>query len=283
MNARPRIRLIASLAALFLIGGIIGLLTGYNLATSRPAKLPASNDFKEEWLELYKTELHLSTEQTESIRPLLEEPTDKLGGLWYRTLMTSGAIKENVDRQIEPLLTPGQRQNLLALIQKNRAKRLAAAFKRITGSPEPTGLHYYAAIGDTNNLLRLLQNGQDPNGLDIAFGLTPLAAAAAHNSLPGAQCLLAHGANPNAANADRNTPLHTAAFFGHTQMIQFLLQNGANPQALNSEGKTPLEGIEAPWITVEFIAALLQVQVHPDTTPANRKEATLILQNLPTP
>jgi hypothetical protein len=283
MNTPPRTQLLASLTALFVIGAIIGLLTGYSLASKRTAQLPPATDFKEAWLETYQTELHLSPAQIESIRPLLNQPTEDLAGLWYRTLMTSGAIKESFDRKIAPLLTPEQRQDLLVIIQKNRSKRLAAAFNKITGSPQPEGIHYYAATGDTNKMLQLIQNGANPDELDIAFGMTPLALAAAHNQLPAAQLLLAHGANANATNADLNTALHSAAFFGRPQMVEFLLQQNANPQAKNKENKTPLESIDAPWQVVEFIAAILHVEIDPNTTPANRNEAKAILEKFPNP
>jgi ankyrin repeat protein len=65
--------------------------------------------------------------------------------------------------------------------------------------------------------------------------------------------LLAHGANPNLANAAHETPLHKSAGTfcgrGHNveEAITRLLQYGADPDALTGAGKKPIDMIPCPW------------------------------------
>lgn len=72
-------------------------------------------------------------------------------------------------------------------------------------------------------------------------GHTVLHAAAALRQPDIAALLLEHGANPNTANAKRETPLHISVRSGNWPITKLLLQHGANPHAKNKSSKSPLD------------------------------------------
>ena len=243
--------------------------------------IPIGMKFEDEWLEVYRAELSLTDEQLQAVKPLLRKPVEDLSGIWYRAIMTMGAVQESVDRKIEPFLNDQQREKLVALIHKSREKRRHIAREKFSQQAgKPDHIWYAAAVGDTDAIRRHLQAGVDINKRDLVFGMTPLAVAAAHGQAGSVELLLEKGADVNAAAPDGNTALHAAAFFGRTTVVRMLLDHHANALARNEEGETPLEGISADWATIEFISAILDVGLDKTTVETGREEVAVLLQSV---
>ena len=124
MKASPLRVVVGYLIAVFAVGVALGIAAGYTLGKKHPPRLPAAQKFEDEWLAKYRSELALTADQVEAIRPLLPGAVDQLGGIWYRAIMTMGAVQESIDRKVEPLLDDDQRRKLVASIKKSREKRL---------------------------------------------------------------------------------------------------------------------------------------------------------------
>ncbi len=142
-------------------------------------------------------------------------------------------------------------------------------------SAERTPLSIAVAVGNIEEVDRLLANGANPNE-EAMMGHSPLIMAARSDYTLIAEHLLKSGADPNQrdklnwaplhhaiktdiANLDMiailvsngadvnvtdnhlRTPLHRAAQFGHVKAVQLLLDLGANPNAQDKIGQTPLD------------------------------------------
>ena len=277
----PSPKLIAAyLGAVFAIGLLIGMSSGFTMASrTPPPKLPAAQKVEDEWLAKYRTELGLTEEQAQAIRPLLRKPVEDLGAIWYRAIMTMGAVQESVDRKVEPLLDDPQREKLVTWIRKNREKRLRVAHEKFEGQAgQPDHIWYAAAIGDREAIQRHLQAGVDVNKRDLAFGMTPMAVAAIHGQADAIDLFLQEGADVNARHPDGTTALHAAAFFGRLECVRRLLAGGADLQAKNDDGKSPLEGMSADWETIQFVGAILAVELDQERTLTGRQAVSELLR-----
>lgn len=267
------------LAAVFVAGLAIGGLTGYTVARTTPTEIPTERKLEDRWLDEYRSQLGLTAEQVEAVRPLLPEAVERLGGIWYRAIMTMGAIQENVDRQVEPLLDDSQRGKLDAWIREKRAERLRIAYGRSAdGAPPPDKIWFAAATGDLDAIRRHLANGVDVNAPSVAFGMPPLVVAAVHGQPDAVDLLVESGAHVNQRTADGNTALHGAAFFGRAECVRRLLAHGADSNLKNYEGKTALEGMEADWETIQFIGTILELRLEKERTLAGRAAVAQLLR-----
>jgi ankyrin repeat protein len=88
-------------------------------------------------------------------------------------------------------------------------------------------LHHAALNGKTDEAIRLLDRGADPDAM--INGTTPLhwAAYSGHTDL--ASVLLDRGANVNSESYDDKTALQWAAEMGRTEACRLLIQRGADP------------------------------------------------------
>lgn len=94
-------------------------------------------------------------------------------------------------------------------------------------------LAFAAAIGETDVVAALLQNGAEVDGIDES-GRTPLIFAVKNRNFSSAKYLIQSGANINATDRKKNTPLHVASAIGHQPLVRTLLENGANPMLQNA-------------------------------------------------
>ncbi|EEB19575.1 Cyclin-dependent kinase 4 inhibitor D, putative [Pediculus humanus corporis] len=101
-----------------------------------------------------------------------------------------------------------------------------------------TPLHKAAIKGDKDLVIKLLEEGADPNVADFA-GWTPLHEACNHGWYEVALALVQAGASVNATGFDDDTPLHDAAINGHSKLVRLLLKSGADVHFRNKGGKTP--------------------------------------------
>jgi ankyrin repeat protein len=83
-----------------------------------------------------------------------------------------------------------------------------------------------AASSDVESMRLLLAHGADPNAADVA--LTPLTAAIWYGNLEGVRVLLANGARANGKDAFGFTPLLVAALWDHKEIAGLLLDKGAD-------------------------------------------------------
>jgi ankyrin repeat protein len=102
-------------------------------------------------------------------------------------------------------------------------------------------LHYAAAGGQVDEVIRLLAAGADPNAQDDN-GWSPLHFAAQAVSAGATEALLAAGAQTMLTDSFGNTPLFRAVFAskGNGAVIQLLRSAGADPHTENTNGVTPL-------------------------------------------
>ena len=103
----------------------------------------------------------------------------------------------------------------------------------------PDTLLQAARRGDAKAVHSLLSG----DSVNIAAQDLDNEATALHYAVHGrhvdiAEVLLAHGANPNAPDADGRTALHHAAAAGSDQLIHLLLANNANPTLKDNLGRT---------------------------------------------
>lgn len=100
-----------------------------------------------------------------------------------------------------------------------------------------TPLHQAAEDGNTNRLIKLLQNNANVNAQDFN-DWTPLHSAAYWGQTECIEILLQHGAKINIKNSVGKTPLHLAILNGHTQCVKILLEHDANLEMITSDNKT---------------------------------------------
>jgi ankyrin repeat protein len=86
----------------------------------------------------------------------------------------------------------------------------------------------------------LIEEGNDPDGIDSSGGRTALDYAATFNNVAMAQILLAHRAHVDARDTFGNSALHWAAETGNLEMMRFLIASKANVDFQNRQGITPI-------------------------------------------
>ena len=109
---RTKIKLVAGIVALFIIGGVIGLL-GDRLYMEH--KLRRLTEFNSEQrkayiLQKYTKELHLTEAQQIEIRKIIDEKSEEIAQNTQRYKEDIDKIRQRYDERIKALLTPEQRQ-----------------------------------------------------------------------------------------------------------------------------------------------------------------------------
>jgi protein CpxP len=109
---RTKIKLVAGIVALFIIGGVIGLL-GDRLYMEQ--KLQRLTEFNPEQrkayiMQKYTKELHLTEAQQAEIRKIIDEKSDEIAQNTQRYKEDIDKIRQRHDERIKALLTPEQRQ-----------------------------------------------------------------------------------------------------------------------------------------------------------------------------
>lgn len=100
-------------------------------------------------------------------------------------------------------------------------------------------LHHAAATSDAGTVSRLLQAGEDPNGLD-KHGCTPLHRAAHSGGVDVVRQILCARADVTAVTEHGHTALHRACMRGHADVVAELLRAGADHTVTTSRGYTSL-------------------------------------------
>jgi len=105
--------------------------------------------------------------------------------------------------------------------------------------PDRPPLHQAAAGGNTQEVERLLAQGEDPDKPNKQ-GATPLRVATMRGQAEIAKLLIASGADVNARDSEGRSHLHFASHFGHREVAEALLAAGADVNAGDNNGATPL-------------------------------------------
>lgn len=90
------------------------------------------------------------------------------------------------------------------------------------------------------------------------LGRTPLWWAVRRDDMTSSNALLAHGADPNIANAAGRSPLHNAAAQGNLALVGALLTHGADVHKCSFEGKTPLQVVGVYGVREEGVLAVMR-------------------------
>ena len=88
-------------------------------------------------------------------------------------------------------------------------------------------LLYYARIGDINELIRHINQGDDVN-MKNNENETPLHVSSSNGHLQIVQFLVEHGANINSINKSQETPLSLSSANGHLPIVEYLISHGAD-------------------------------------------------------
>lgn len=147
-----------------------------------------------------------------------------------------------------------------------------------SGEEKETNIWTAAATGDIETVTRHLSKGDDVNGQDPLFGVTPLAWAALLGQTETAEYLISEGADVNIPNRDGGTPLHAAAFLGRAATANLLIRHGAAVDARNNAGETPLQSSKVDWGTTEFIAGLLKIDLDEEAVQTGRQKCAVLLR-----
>ena len=127
----------------------------------------------------------------------------------------------------------------------DRMRALLSQDSALVNACAPDGffpLALAAFFGHPTTVDTLLAAGANVNAKSReGMQVTPLHSAVAANHLAIARALLAHGADPNARQAERGgTPLHEAAAIGSIELARLLVEYHADLNVRTEDGKTPL-------------------------------------------
>jgi serine/threonine protein kinase len=153
--------------------------------------------------------------------------------------------KENSDSVTQDTLKPpvqatekkGSKTPTLKPMKKNEPIQ-PIELKQQTGSRDQ--ILSAVKTGDTERLLRLLNEGGSPDGVP-GRATTPLHEAVRRGMPEMVKVLAEHGANPNIRDSNGDVPLHYALREDAQLIASELLKHGADANIKDHRGKTPLE------------------------------------------
>jgi Spy/CpxP family protein refolding chaperone len=118
-----------------LVGGLVTLRVGRNFAQ----RLPMSEQFGPQLLRRLVTQLDLTPEQQEKMKPIVSQAAEELRELRRSTQRTSAAVVVRMQGDIAALLTPAQKVKFDELVaqQRDRFKRFMDERGRRRGEHPP--------------------------------------------------------------------------------------------------------------------------------------------------
>lgn len=144
-----------------------------------------------------------------------------------------------------------------------------------------TSIWIAAGEGNIEALGRHLDAGADPDELDPAYRVPPLAWAIVADEPGAVASLLDAGADPGVVYGDGNTPLHTACFFGRAEAARLLVDAGAPTGVRNPGGETPADVMRYDRATTEGVARAIRAEIDFDQVHAGREEIRTFLPDAP--
>ena len=159
---------------------------------------------------------------------------------------------------------------------------IASRLEANAAKAEKDNIWSAAKNGNLAAIERHVQGGADIDGIDPAFGQTPLVWAALVGQLEAVDWLLQNGAAVNGRTKDGGTPLHAVAFLGRVEIAKLLLQHGADIEAKNDNGDTPRAALEVDWELTQYLAGLLQIELDARQVEDGRVEIAGLFGQFPT-
>ena len=114
---------------------------------------------------------------------------------------------------------------------------------------------------DWRNIKLLLENGADPQEVDITFGIPMLGWACLYGNEQIARLLIDSGADVNGPDRNGSCPLHQSAFMGHFEIVDLLIRSGAVPTIKGKRSETAIDSTRVDWKTTTFIAKALGISL----------------------
>jgi ankyrin repeat protein len=150
----------------------------------------------------------------------------------------------------------------------------AARAQYFDNGPKPlnfNSLFSASSQNQTEEVVRILRRGDNPNGLDTT-GHSPLGYAALYGNTDMTKALLASGARPDFRDKFGNTALHWAATNGQIEVLRLLVAAKAPIDAPNKQGMTPLM-MAADGNKIEAVRALLAAGADPKKEDFSGRDA----------
>ena len=123
---------------------------------------------------------------------------------------------------------------------KSRLFQHSSSWSSLKANIAERKIRLAAGTNNSDQIERLLANGQNPNAAD-EHKRTALHIAAAKGYANSVASLLQGGADPNVKDLLGNTPLHLAACTNHIEVVTLLLRAGTNVATLDNNGRTPVQ------------------------------------------
>lgn len=153
--------------------------------------------------------------------------------------LDQGADIESVDRLGRPALSIAGVQGAAGSVELliERGADVSAVNAKHGGQ----AIHVAVMNGNLDATRALLAAGADAGAVDSILGYTPLHAVAhaPRNRKDLVDLLVLAGGDVHAVDEDGNTPLHNAARHSNGEVAQCLLAHGADPERLNNKNVAP--------------------------------------------
>jgi len=127
MNSVTRWKIVVSLIAIFVAGAITGTLLTLSIVKREAARLNNPTGWVESTLRRWNARLHLSSEQEEKLRPILQETSMELRRLRAVDFQQAEVALARVNGRIDQELDPRQR----VIFQKMREARIRRLRERL--------------------------------------------------------------------------------------------------------------------------------------------------------
>lgn len=117
-----RWKIALTLTGIFLAGAAAGGIGGYALAPRETRPRMSPDAYTERYLQRMITDVKLTTEQVECLRPMMEEFSEKLSVMRQKAFGEARKVLAEMDRRVEADLTPEQRALYREMQARDREK-----------------------------------------------------------------------------------------------------------------------------------------------------------------
>jgi Spy/CpxP family protein refolding chaperone len=133
-------KVILAFTGIFLAGILVGGLVTLRVVKNVAHRLPMSDQFGPQLMRRLVTQLELSPDQEEKMKPIVNQAAEELRQLRHTTQRTTESVIVRMQGEIAALLTPAQKTKLDDLVaqQRDRLKRFGEErARRLKDGPPP--------------------------------------------------------------------------------------------------------------------------------------------------